>query len=132
MSRIETHTVRTNLNKNYRALNITPSSQNWGIIVTHDKNRGRVIASARLFYASLLKAFSTSDIPIGSGRKVVNHHIKFAKYLLDCFQRIVNHNLNVATNHIHVSLIRPRFITYQYEHCGVKNIHAFRQLRLKR
>tara|TARA_Y100001958_G_C21002564_1_gene385803 strand:- start:290 stop:697 length:408 start_codon:yes stop_codon:yes gene_type:complete len=134
MSRIETYTVRTNLDKNHRAPKITPSSQDWGIGITHDKIRGRVIASARLLYAPLLKVFPTSCIPTGSGREVVNHHIKFAKYLLarmnllKRYLRIVNHNLNVVASHIHAIPILPGFITYQYEHCGVKNINVFRQL----
>lgn len=134
MSRIETYTVRTNLDKNHRAPKITPSSQDWGIDITHDKIRGRVIASARLLYAPLLKVFPTSCIPTGSGREVVNHHIKFAKYLLarmnllKRYLRIVNHNLNVVASHIHAIPMLPVFITYQYEHCGVKNINVFRQL----
>ena len=134
MSRIETYTVRTNLDKNHRAPKITPSSQDWGIGITHDKIRGMVIASARLLYAPLLKVFPTSCIPTGSGREVVNHHIKFAKYLLarmnllKRYLRIVKHNLNTVASHIRAISMLPGFITCQYEHCGVKNRNALRQL----
>ncbi len=131
MSKIVTYTVRTKLNKNYRAPKIAPSFQNWGIKLAHDKNRGRVIASARLLYASLLKLFPTSYIPTGSEREVVNHHIKFTKYLLarmdlsGCYQGIVSHSLNAVASHIHSLLMLPGFITYQYEHCGVKRYKHF-------
>tara|TARA_B100000700_G_scaffold198233_1_gene218071 strand:- start:967 stop:1374 length:408 start_codon:yes stop_codon:yes gene_type:complete len=134
MFRIGKYKVRTNLDKNLRAPKFTPSSQDWGIAMTHDKYRGRVIASARVLYAPLLKVFPTSCIPTGSGRKVVNHHIKFAKYLLarmnplKRYLRFVDHNLNVTASHIHAIPMLPGFITHQYEHCGEKNKNAFRQL----
>ncbi len=133
MSRIESYLVRTNFNKKIRALKIDLSSQDRGTKGIHDKVRGGVIASARLLCASLLNVFPASFIPTGSGRIFAIHHVKFAKYLLtrmnlsDCFQRIVNHNLNVVANHIHAFLTLPGFITSRCEHCDVKNICALRK-----
>ena len=132
MSRIESYSVRTNLNKKFRALKIAPSSQDRGTKGIHDKVRGRVIAFARLLCASLLNVFPTSFIPTGSGRIVAIHHVKSAKYLLTrmnlsgCFQRIVNHNLNVVANYIH-AFLTPGFIKSRCGHCGVKNISALRK-----
>ena len=126
MSKIETHEVCTNLDENHRALKFTPSSQDWGIDMTHDKYRGRVIASARVLYAPLLKVFPTSCIPTGSGREDASRYIKFAKYLLasinllDSSQAIANHNLNVSASHIHAFLILPGFVADRYEYCGAK------------
>jgi len=126
MSKIETHEVCTNLDENHRALKFTPSSQDWGIAMTHDKYRGRVIASARVLYAPLLKVFPTSCIPTGSGREDASRYIKFAKYLLasinllDSSQAIANHNLNVSASHIHAFLILPGFVADRYEYCGAK------------
>ena len=134
MSKIERYKVCTNLNENFCAPKISPSSQDWAINVIHDKNRGRVIAFARLFYAPLLKVFPTSRIPTRLGRKVVNRRIKLAKYLparmnlLESYLGIVNHNLNVVVSHIHALLMLSGFIAHQFEHCGGKNINAFRQL----
>ena len=126
MSKIETLEVCTNLDENHRALKFTPSSQDWGIAMTHDKYRGRVIASARVLYAPLLKVFPTSCIPTGSGREDASRYIKFAKYLLasinllDSSQAIANHNLNVSASHIHAFLILPGFVADRYEYCGAK------------
>ena len=126
MSRIGTYTAYTNLIENDCEPKITPSAQDWEVNETHDKNRGRVIASARLLYVPLLKVFPTSCIPTGSGRKVVNHHIKFAKYLLarmnllKRYLMIVKHNLNAVASHTRAISMLPGFITYQYEHCGEK------------
>ena len=134
MSKIERYKVCTNLKEDFCTPKISPSSQDRVINVIHEKIRGRVIAFARLLYAPLLKVFPTSRIPTGLGRKVVNRHIKLAKYLparmnlLEFYLGIVNHNLNVVVSHIHALLMLPGFIAHQFEHCGEENINSFRQL----
>ena len=134
MSKIERYKVCTNLNENFCAPKINPPSQDWVINVIHETNRGRVIAFARLLYAPLLKVFPNSRIQTRLGKKVVNRHIKFAKYLparmnlSEFYLGIVNHNLNVVFSHIHALLMLVRFIAHQLEHCGIKNKNAFRQL----
>jgi len=131
MSKIETHEVCTNLDENHRAPRNHPSAHDWENTSVHDMDRGTVIAFAKLIDNSLFETFQIFCIPTGSGRKVVNHHIKFAKYLLarmnllKRYLRIVKHNLNAVASHIRAISMLPGFITYQYEHCGVKRYKHF-------
>ena len=133
MSRIETYIACTNLTDDYRASKITQSSKGWGFKSSHDKNRGRVIAAARLLYGTLLKAFPIFCIPTCSGTELVNHHIKTTRYFLsainrfDFYLRIVSQGLDLLTSHIHAHPIYQRFSTYQYKYCGSKSITIFRR-----
>ena len=126
MSKIETHEVCTNLDENHRAPRINPSAHDWENTSVHDKDRGTVIAFAKLIENSLLETFPVPCIPAGSRREGVNHCIIFAKYLLasinllDSSQAIVNHNLNVSASHIHAFLIFPGFVADRYEYCGAR------------
>ena len=56
MSKIETHEVCTNLDENHRAPRINPSAHDWETTPVHDKNRGTVIAFAKLIENSLFES----------------------------------------------------------------------------
>ena len=126
MSRIVTYTANTNLIESVCAPKIHPSAQDWDVKVIRDKNRGTVIAFAKLIDNSLFETFQIFCIPTGSGREDASRYIKIAKYLLasinllDSSQAIANHNLNVSASHIHAFLILPGFVADRYEYCGSK------------
>ena len=133
MSRIETYTVRTNLNKNHRAPKITPSFQNRGINLAHDKNRGRFIAFARLISTSLRKVFTNSCARPDSRRSPATHQYKITKCtlpginLFGSYLRIVSHSLDLIASRVCVLSIWHRLTRYQYKYCGITNINRFQE-----
>ena len=134
MSKIETYKVCTNLNENHRAPRIIPSAHDWENTSVHDKDRGTVIAFAKLIENSLLETFPVSCIPAGSRREDVNHCINFAKYLLasinllECSQATVNHSLNVLAGYIYAFLTLPGVCRISIRTLWSKNVNALRYL----
>ena len=133
MSKIETKAVRTKIDENFCAHKKPLSSSDWGSHTTHDKNRGRVIAFARLIDTSFQKIFKNSCAQPYSRWLHLEHQIKTTKYFLsainrfDFYLRIVSQGLDLLTSHIHAHPIYQRFSTYQYKYCGSKSITIFRR-----
>ena len=128
MSKIESNVVRTNLDESSCALKITPSSPDWDADKTHDKNRGRVIAFARLIDTSFRKIFTKSCVQPGSRRLHADHPYKITKYILlginlfNFHLRIISHSLDLITSHVCALSICRRLTGYQDKYCGFTNI----------
>ena len=131
MSKVKTHAIRTKLDENFCAHKKPPSSFDRGSEVTHDKNRGRVVAFARLIYNSLPIIFTDSNTQPCSRRLNADHQFKIAKYLqprinlLDFCLRIARRSLDVVESHVHLLSICGGFTTYQYKCCVNTNITVF-------
>ena len=133
MSKIETKVVRTNIDENFCAHKIPLSPSDWGSNTTHDKNRGRCIAFARLIYSSLRKVFTNSSARPDSRRSLTTHQYKITKCNLPginpfgSYLGIVNHSLDLIAIDVCALSIWQRFTRYQYKYCGITNITVFKQ-----
>ena len=133
MSKIETKAVRTNIDEIFCANKIPSSSSDWGSKRTHDKNRGRVIAFARLIDTSFQKIFTNSCAKPGSRRLHAGHQSKITKYpiprinLFDFYLRIVSHSLDLIVSHVCALSICRGLTRYQYKYCDITNITIFKK-----
>ena len=132
MSKIESNSGCTNLDKSC-AHKIPSSSSDWGSKRTHDKNRGRVIAFARLIDTSFQKIFTNSCAKSGSRKLHAGHQSKITKYpiprinLFDFYLRIVSHILDLIASHVCALSIWHRFTRFEYKYCCITNITVFKQ-----
>ena len=133
MSKIESNSGCTNLDKSSCAHKIPLSPSDWVSKTTHDKNRGRFIAFARLISTSLRKVFTNSCARPDSRRSPATHQYEITKRippginLFGSYLRIVSHSLDLIASRVCVLSIWHRFTRYQYGYCGITNITVFKQ-----
>ena len=133
MSKIESNSGCTNLDESSCAHKIPQSPSDWDSHTTHDKNRGRFIAFARLIYTSLRKVFTNSSARPVSRRSPATHQYKITKCILpginlfSSYLRIVSQRLDPIASHVWALLIWHRLTRYQYKYCGITNITVFKQ-----
>ena len=133
MSKIESNSGCTNLDKSSCAHKNPISPSDWGTKTTHDKNRGRFIAFARLISTSLRKVFTNSCARPDSRRSPATHQYKIANYILPginlfgSYLRIVSLSLNLIASHVCALSIWHRFTRFEYKYCCITNITVFKQ-----
>ena len=131
MSKIESNSGCTNLDKSSCAHKISLSPSDWVSKTTHDKNRGRFIAFARLISTSLRKVFINSCARPDSRRSPATHQYKITKCILPgvnlfgSYLRIDGHRLDLIASHVCMLSIGCRLTRYQYKYCGITNINRF-------
>jgi len=131
MSRIVTYTANSNLIESVCAPKIHPSAQDWDVEVIHDKNRGTVIASARLLYSFFLKTHTDSITHPGSRRSHPDHfsvvtNIRLPEIrLVGWYLHQLCQGLDKVTSHIYLFLIFLRFPTCRNKYCGSVNTTIF-------
>ena len=133
MSKVKTHAICTKFDDSFCAHKNSPSSSEWGSKVTHDKNRGRVVAFARLISTSLHILFTTSCTQSCSRKMLADHQFKITKYLqprinlFDLYLRIVRRNLDIVESHVHWLSICDRFTPSKYRRCAITDITVLNQ-----
>ena len=133
MSKIESNSGCTNLDKSSCAHKNPISPSDWGTKTTHDKNRGRFIAFARLISTSLRKVFTNSSARPDSRRSLTTHQYKITKCNLPginpfgSYLGIVNHSLDLIAIDVCALSIWHRFTRFEYKYCCITNITVFKQ-----
>ena len=128
MSKIESNSGCTNLDKSSCAHKMPLSPSDWGTKTTHDKNRGRFIAFARLISTSLRKVFTNSCARPDSRRSPATHQYEINKRILPginlfgSYLGIVSHNLDLIASHVCMLSIWRRLTRYQYKYLSLIHI----------
>ena len=133
MSKIDSNSGCTTLDESSCVHKIPLSPSDWVSQTTHDKNRGRCIAFARLTYTSLCKAFTNSCAWPVLRRSPTTHQYKITKHissginLFGSYLWIASDSVDLIASHVCMLSIWRRLSRYQYKYCGITNINRFQE-----